>query len=317
MSDEGDGLTRGESYSPHHLRKIGPIHTLAKVHTIVTSDSRSRLILLTGATGFVGRQVLRALVEQNCKVRLIVRDASRSKVAQSDAIEAVIATSDLWSESIEWCADVCRNVDSVIHAAWYAEPGQYLRSPRNLDCLAGTLRLSQGASRAKVRRFVGIGTCFEYDLSAGHLTVATPLRPTSPYAAAKAAAYLALSQYLPQQGLEFAWCRLFYLYGEGEDERRLMPYLRARLAAGEPAELSNGTQIRDYLDVREAGRMIAECALGSEQGSVNICSGTPVTVRALAERIADEFGRRDLLRFGARPDNLVDPPCVVGVRAAN
>src|SRR3990172_9550236 len=92
LSDEGDGLTRGESYLPHHLRKIGPIHTLAKVHTIVTSDSRSRLILLTGATGFVGRQVLRALVERNCKVRLIVRDASYSKVVPSDAIEAVITT---------------------------------------------------------------------------------------------------------------------------------------------------------------------------------------------------------------------------------
>ena len=39
-----------------------------------------------------------------------------------------------------------------------------------------------------------------------------------------------------------------------------------------------------------------------------------MTVRELAERIADEFGRRDLLRFGARPDNPVDPPCVVGIR---
>ena len=88
-------------------------------------------------------------------------------------------------------------------------------------------------------------------------------------------------------------------------------------APDEPAELSSGSQIRDYLDVREAGRMIVEHALGAGQGPVNICSGTPVTVRELAERIADEYGRRDLLRFGARPDNLVDPPCVVGVRAAN
>jgi len=47
---------------------------------------------------------------------------------------------------------------------------------------------------------------------------------------------------------------------------------------------------------------------------VNICSGHPVTVREVAESIADEFGRRDLLRFGARADNPVDPPCVVGVR---
>jgi dTDP-6-deoxy-L-talose 4-dehydrogenase (NAD+) len=275
------------------------------------------LILLTGATGFVGRQVLRELGKRNCKVRLIVRDGSQSHIAPSNAIDAVIATADLWFESVAWCADVCRGVDSVIHVAWYAEPGQYLQSPKNLECLAGTLRLAQGASQAKVRRFVGIGTCFEYDLSAGYLTVATPLRPSTPYAAAKAAVFMALSQYLPQQGVEFTWCRLFYLYGEGEDERRLVPYLRAKLSAGEPADLSSGTQIRDYLDVREAGRMLVEQALGAGQGPVNICSGTPVTVRELAERIADEYGRRDLLRFGARPDNLVDPPCVVGVRAAN
>ena len=275
------------------------------------------LILLTGATGFVGRQVLRELGTRNCKVRLIVRDGSQSRIAQSSAIDAVIVTADLWSESVAWCADVCRDVDSVIHVAWYAEPGQYLQSPKNLECLAGTLRLAQGASQAKVRRFVGIGTCFEYDLSAGYLTVATPLRPSTPYAAAKAAAFMALSQYLPQQGVEFTWCRLFYLYGEGEDERRLVPYLRAKLSADEPADLSSGSQIRDYLDVREAGRMLVEKALGAGQGPVNICSGTPVTVRALAERIADEYGRRDLLRFGARPDSLVDPPCVVGVRAAN
>jgi len=283
----------------------------------VTSDSRSRLFLLTGATGFVGRQVLRALAERNCQVRPVIREGKPDRLPPSAAIEQVVTSPDIFAESAAWWADVCRGVDTVVHAAWYVKPGQYLQSPKNLECLAGTLRLAQGASRAKVRRFVGIGTCFEYDLSAGHLTVATPLRPSTPYAAAKAAAFMALSQYLPQQGVEFAWCRLFYLYGEGEDARRLVPYLRAKLSAGEPADLSSGTQIRDYLDVREAGRMIVEQALGAGQGPVNICSGTPVTVRELAERIADEYGRRDLLRFGARPDNLVDPPCVVGVPATN
>ena len=149
------------------------------------------------------------------------------------------------------------------------------------------------------------------------MSIQTPLRPTTPYAEAKTGVFMALSQYLPQHGVEFAWCRLFYLYGEGEDERRLVPYLRAKLRAGEPAELTSGEHIRDYLDVRDAGRMIVEAALGTVQGPVNICSGVPMTIRQLAERIADEYGRRDLLRFGARPDNLVDPPCVVGVRAAS
>jgi dTDP-6-deoxy-L-talose 4-dehydrogenase (NAD+) len=119
---------------------------------------------------------------------------------------------------------------------------------------------------------------------------------------------------LPSQGIEFLWCRLFYLYGEREDPRRLISYLRSTLAGGKPAELSSGSQIRDFLDVAEAGQMIAENALGNQQGAINICSGIPVTVRQIAEKIADEYGRRDLLKFGARPDNLVDPPCVVGVK---
>ena len=274
------------------------------------------LILLTGATGFVGRQVLRALTQRQCKVRAVTRVGTAARLEQSSAIESLIETPDLWAESVAWWAETCKGVDTAIHVAWYAEPGQYLQSPKNSECLAGTLKLADGATSAHIRRFVGVGTCFEYDLSAGHLSVQTPLRPATPYAEAKAATFRALSSSLPQAGVEFAWCRLFYLYGEGEgeDARRLVPYLRAKLSAGEPAELGSGTQIRDYLDVREAGRMIADAALGTARGAVNICSATPVTVRQLAERVADDYGRRDLLRFGARAENLVDPPCVVGVR---
>jgi dTDP-6-deoxy-L-talose 4-dehydrogenase (NAD+) len=272
------------------------------------------LILLTGAAGFVGRQVLRVLCERGCRVRPVVRAGKQEMLARDAAIEAIVASPDIFAESAAWWARTCSGANTVIHAAWYAEPGQYLQSPKNRDCLSGTLRLAEGAVRAKVRRFVGIGTCFEYDLNAGQLSVETPLRPSTPYAQAKVDAFNALSAALPRQGIAFAWCRLFYLYGEGEDSRRLASYVRGRLQAGEPAELSSGSQVRDFLDVREAARMIVDVALGSQEGPVNICSGKAVTVRELAERIADEFGRRDLLRFGARPDNPVDPPCVVGVR---
>ncbi|MGI8525059.1 MAG: NAD-dependent epimerase/dehydratase family protein [Pseudolabrys sp.] len=246
----------------------------------------------------------------------MVRDGKKGQLPQSDAIEDVAATSDLWNESDQWMVQAFSGVDTVIHAAWYAEPGQYLNSAKNFECLAGTLRLSQAAMRTKLRRFVGIGTCFEYDLSAGDLSVRTTLMPATPDALAKVATFTALSESLPRLGVEFAWRRLFYLHGEGEgeDERRLAPYLRARLEAGEPAELSSGDQIRDYLDITDAARMIAETALGPMQGPVNICSGVPVTIRQIPEQIADHYGRRDLLKFGARPENLTDPPRVVGLR---
>jgi dTDP-6-deoxy-L-talose 4-dehydrogenase (NAD+) len=164
-----------------------------------------------------------------------------------------------------------------------------------------------------VRRVVGIGTCFEYDLTTGNLSIETPLLPLTPYAGAKAAVFLGLSQWLPAQSVEFVWCRLFYLYGEGEDSRRLVPYIRSSLSAGQVAELTSGNQVRDFLDVRVAAEMIVDAAFGDRIGAINICSGIPITVRTLAEHIADEYGRRDLLKFNARPENLIDPPRVVGI----
>ena len=270
-------------------------------------------ILITGATGFVGRQVLADLLKANVELRLVVRAGSEHRLPNTPA--EVVSTSDLFKESAEWWADTCQGVDIVIHAAWYAEPGLYMQSQKNLDCLTGTLQLAAGCVQAGVQRFVGIGSCSEYDMSIGHLSVDTPLRPATPYAGAKAAAFLALSTLLPQQGIAFVWARLFYLYGQGEDARRLVPYLRSKLCAGEIAELSGGTQIRDYLDVALAGEQIAKLALSQATGAMNVCSGQAQTVRELAEKIADEYGRRDLLRFGARADNPFDPPCVVGIRS--
>lgn len=272
----------------------------------------SGIILVTGATGFVGKQIINVLLEKKMKVRIIVRSGN-TKLINQERFEKVIFTENLFSESIDWWHEVCRDVVTVIHAAWYAEPGKYLESSKNLECLSGSLQMAQGAAKAGVRRFVGIGTCFEYDITRGWLTIDTPLKPTTLYGASKAAVFMTLSKFFSVCNVEFSWCRLFYLYGEGEDQKRLVPYLHAQLTAGQPVDLTEGDQIRDYLDVKVAGSMIAKVAMGKTLGPVNICSGHPMTIKELAERIADEYQRRDLLKFGAIKKSPSDPACVVGI----
>ena len=271
-------------------------------------------VTLTGATGFVGRQILRNLLSSGVSVRVLVRDpASLQGIPASGNLD-VRQTSDLFTESTARLQELLDGSETLLHAAWYAEPGSYLTSSMNLTCLTGTLSLASAFARVGGKRFVGVGTCAEYDTSDGILTTATPLAPKTLYAACKASAYLVLRNLFAEHGVGFAWCRIFYLHGEGEDSRRLVPYIRNQLEAGQEALLTSGEQVRDFLDVAEAGRMIAHVALAQREGAVNICSGQPMSVRQLAESIADEYGRRDLLRFGARTQNQFDPPRVVGIR---
>jgi len=270
-------------------------------------------ITLTGATGFVGRQILRTLLERGCSVRVLVRDPSRLPDIRAGGALEVVQTPDLFAEVTGRLEELLEGSETVVHAAWYLEPGAYM-SPLNVACLTGTLNVASAFASVGGKRFVGIGTCAEYDPSAGLMTTDTPLAPNSLYGACKASAFQVLRSFLSTQDISFAWCRAFYLYGEGEDERRLVPYIRRQLGTGKEVLLSRGDQVRDFLDVKDAAGMITDVALGQQQGAVNICSGEAVTVRQLAERIADEYGRRDLLRFGARPQNVFDPPRVVGVR---
>jgi dTDP-6-deoxy-L-talose 4-dehydrogenase (NAD+) len=103
-----------------------------------------------------------------------------------------------------------------------------------------------------------------------------------------------------QQGT-LTWARLFHMHGPGENPARLIPAVAAALRAGQPFSLSPGEQVRDHLDVRDVASALIHLATSSRGGQFNVCSGTPVTLRAVIETVGRVVGRPDLLRFGARP----------------
>jgi nucleoside-diphosphate-sugar epimerase len=164
-----------------------------------------------------------------------------------------------------------------------------------------------------VRRFVGVGTCYEYDWpdDAPCVEDGTPLRPHTLYDAAKAGLACVLRRYFAATGVAFAWARLFYLYGPGEDPRRFAPSVARALLRGERARCTRGEAVRDFLDVRDAGAALARLVACDYRGDVNVGSGVPTRLSEIAKGLAAAAGRPDLLDLGALPDRPDEPPFVV------
>ena len=267
-------------------------------------------VLLTGATGFVGSHVARLMVRDGADVFALVREGSDTWRIDDIAPMLRLVRGDLLDAEA-----VKRHVDEVrpelcIHLGWYAEPGKYLESMLNLDMLAASLSLVSELAEVGCRRFVGAGTCFEYDTAIGYLSESSPQRPLTLYASCKASLGHVLEHVLNVTGMETAWLRLFYLYGPFEDRRRLVPSIANALLAGDEARATEGWQTRDYLHVEDVASALWAVAQSSLSGAANVGSGVPVAVRDVVTGIGDIVGRPELVRLGALPHREGDPESV-------
>jgi len=269
-----------------------------------------RRVLVTGAAGFVGRQIVANLAARNTSITAVVRSGAVSRLSPAGVVDRVVVSEDLFSEDEDWWEHCVSTSDIVIHTAWYTNPADYMTSAENSRCAEGTVRMAIGAANGGIKRFVGLGTCLEYEQSGNLLTTATNIRPQGAYASAKADTYLRLSETFRKTSIEFAWCRLFYLYGEGEREERLVPYLRRQLSQGREVRLSNPNQVLDFLNVSEVARKIVDVALSDGVGAYNVCSGVATTVRELALQIAKQYGREDLVIDSSENVHQVNPAIV-------
>lgn len=267
-------------------------------------------VLVTGAAGFIGSHVTRLLVDEGVHVDALMRDRvnswritdliSRVRVVECDLRDPTALDSYLRTSH----PDVC------IHLAWYAVPGQYLTSLENVSILSASLRLATRLASAGCRRFVAIGTCYEYDTNLGRLSETSPTRPRHLYASCKLALQQALDQVMELTHMQVAWPRLFFQYGPFEDPRRLVPSVICSLLKNQPAAVTSGNQVRDYLHVRDVASAIWAVARSDLVGPVNIGSGTPVRVRDLVLHIGELLGKPELVRLGARAQNASDPPFI-------
>ena len=264
-------------------------------------------VFITGATGFIGSHVTRLLLSEGCEVHALVRESSdlwriNDVVPSLRLVRCDLLAFDALNAHLERIQpDLC------IHLAWYAVPGKYLTSLENLSLLNASLHLASRLAGLGCQRFVGIGTCFEYDTRLGYLSETSPTRPRNLYAASKLALQVVLEQLANTTGMEVAWLRLFYQYGPFENERRLVPSVICSLLRHQVAKVTKGEQIRDFLHVEDVAAAIWAVAQSDLSGAVNIGSGKPVAVRDIVTQIGAILNRPELIAPGVLPYNPSDP----------
>lgn len=264
-------------------------------------------ILVTGATGFIGVPVVETLVRQRHDVHVFGRLPPKASTVGAAPGVTFHSIDLLRPDGVAaLMADIAP--EQLIHLAWNTEPGKFWAAPDNLEWTSATLSLYRAFARAGGRRMVAMGTCAEYDWSAPLLSEATTdIRPATFYGVAKASTFALLREAAALDGIEFAWGRIFFLYGPGEKRGRLVSDVVANLLAGQPALCTEGLQRRDFMHVGDLGRAIAEFAASPVTGALNLASGQCRPVREIVVQIADLIGRPDLLRLGARTSPPGEP----------
>lgn len=267
-------------------------------------------IAVTGATGFIGGVVLAELSRHGIAAVGCVRTGHETfSVAGHQVISLDIH--DAASDTYERLG----RPDILIHLAWSGLPNY--RSLHHIETeLPAQYRFLSGLVKAGLPSLVVAGTCFEYGMQSGPLHEALPTRPDNPYGFAKDALRRKLEFLKAVQPFALTWARFFYLHGGGQAENSLLPQLRRAVAAGEKVfNMSGGEQLRDYLPVEEAARLLVKLAVSSrDNGVVNICSGKPVSVRRLVEGWVRDNGWTINLKLGHYPYPDYEPMAFWGDR---
>jgi nucleoside-diphosphate-sugar epimerase len=233
-------------------------------------------LLVTGASGFIGRYVLAALNESNDGYE--VHGLARRAPAEQHG--TFWHQADLLSPSSD---KIVKEIGAthMLHLAWATERRTYWTSDDNVLWLEASTRLLRSFRAGGGNSFVGVGTCSEYAPSTERCSeLTTPIVPWSIYGASKAALAL-LAPSLLGPDIAATWARLFYLYGPGEPEDRLVPRLLDAAASGGEMSL-HADHVRDYLHVSDVAKALLVLLDARPNGAVNVGSGRGLSTRELA-----------------------------------
>lgn len=257
-------------------------------------------ILLTGATGFVGRHVLRQLIRRDDDIIATTRNLAT--VPRGEPFSKIQFIPYDLNEDRKDVYQFLGQPDVMIHLAWEGLPCFSERYHLDRNYPAQRRFLTQ-MLEGGLRSLTVSGTCLEYGLREGCLSEDMPTQPVVAYAQAKDLLQKDLTGLNRQRNFDYKWVRLFYVYGEGQSEKSLLPQLTKALERGDEVfNMSEGKQLRDFVPIEKAAADIVAIALQKRvQGVINCCLGRPVAVKEFVEEFLARQHKRIRLNLGYYP----------------
>ena len=273
-------------------------------------------ILVTGATGFIGKNLVESLKEKFEVYALILDEKEKNFIPQIDYI--------LWKTFFDRENEIktldgkkLGKIDTVIHLASYGvnpkdnDIDKMVESNINL-----TKDLILNLERVSCKNIIFTGSGFEYgDKGKIKLKEDMELNPFSLYGATKVSAFLIGKKLCESLGINYINLRLFNIFGEYEGSNRLIPQIINNYLEGKELNFTAGNQVRDYLyikDIIEVYEMILEKNIYNNE-TYNVCSSEEVTIKEFITKVAYTIGiNKNSLNFGTIPSRKEEALYIVG-----
>lgn len=271
---------------------------------MIDGPQLDRTVLITGASGFIGSNLVRAAIADGWAVIAPCR-AGEMPWRLRDIVSSKLSVRLDWNLN---CADHVFDLIAEVHpdvVVNAAAQGSH-SSERNIQAMFETnvvalAMLAEASRKGGARRLIQLGSVLGYQPSTDRLSESDPLNPETLYGLTKSLA-ASIGDYFQRCGdLAFNEFRLFNIYGPWDDDRKLVPYVITQALAGEEIRLTSGQQMRDFVYVGDAVRCILAAAADrlSDGVAYNVCTGTSIAVGDLAEKVISLSRSQSVLTKGA------------------
>lgn len=262
-------------------------------------------VLVTGAAGYMGRHVVKELL--NCGHEVLAVDLNHKGI--NDA--AKIIDVDIFAEEKN-IFELLERPELCIHLAW--QDGFIHNSPKHMENISKHFAFLSNMINGGCKKIAVMGTMHEIGFYEGMVDDMTPCNPLSLYGVAKNALRQSLMLMTQNIDVNLYWLRAYYILG---DDRRNSSIFTKLLQAAEDGKrkfpFTTGTNKYDFIDIGELAHQIVAASTQTEiTGIINVCTGKPVALKDKVETFIKENNLDIQLEYGVFPERPYDSKIIYG-----